>query len=115
VGGQDADLVVEAGIDERKPVLRRCAVAAAGKAELLERVVEEAACEVAGEGPAGAVRAPEAGGQADDEEPRALRTKRGDGRVEPLRLATAPFLAECLEARTQRAVAAGLAGRGGHC
>src|SRR5262249_62203203 len=73
----------------------------------------EAAGKMAGKRPSRAVRAPQAGSQTDDQEPRAARTERGDRRVEPAGLAVAPILAECFEARAERAVATGLAGRAG--
>src|SRR5262249_53577085 len=88
-------------------------VAAAGKAETFERVVEEAAGEVAGKRPSRAVRAPKARRQTDDQEPRAARTERGDRRVEPPRLAAAPIPAERFEARAERAGPPRLAGRVG--
>src|SRR5262249_5569497 len=81
--------------------------------ESLDMVVEEAAGNSAGKRPSRTVRAPQAGGQTDDQEPRAARTERGDRRIEPIRLAAAPLLAERFEARAERAVAAGLAGRVG--
>src|SRR5262249_24973646 len=112
-GRHAAHRIGDARIDEREPIIRRGQVAAAGKAETFERVVEEAAGKIAGKRPSRTVRAPQAGGQTDDQEPRAARTERGDRRVEPAGLAAAPLLAERFEARAERAVAAGLAGRVG--
>src|SRR5262249_45833883 len=112
-GWHAAHRIGDARIDEREPIIRRGQVAAAGKAETFERVVEEAAGKIARKRPSRTVRAPHAGGQTEDQEPRAARTERGDRRIEPIRLAAAPLLAERFEARAERAVAAGLAGRVG--
>src|SRR6266545_7408050 len=106
--------VGDTGIHESEIILPRRPITAARKAEVLERVVEQLACEIAGERPSGAVCSPQSGGEAHDEEARARRTERGDRCVEPSRLAAAPLLPEFLEARTKRTVAAGFTGRVGH-
>src|SRR5262249_57446986 len=94
-----AHRISDARIDEREPIVRCCQVAAAGKAETFERVVEEAAGEVAGKRPPGAVRASQTGGQTHDQQPRTARAERGDRRIEPLRTRPPPLLAHSCAAR----------------
>ena len=59
-------------------------VAALGKAEFLERGVEQIAGIIAGERPAGAVGAAQPRCEADDQQPRVERAEGGDRRVEPV-------------------------------
>jgi len=64
---------------------------------LLERLVEEVAGVIAGEGSPGAVCALEAGGEADDQQAGVTPAERGDRRIEPVGLAAAPLFPERLE------------------
>ena len=75
-----------------------------GQAEFGEGAVEEQPGMIAGERPSGAVRAPHAGGKADDGEPGAAVPESGHGRVPPARVPAAQRLPQGDQARTERAV-----------
>ena len=77
-GGTQRTALVMRASTSVEPVVRPRLVVAAGEAELLERLVEQVAGVVAGERPPGAVGAPQAGREADDQQARvdAGRTRR---------------------------------------
>ena len=85
-GTQRTALVMRASISV-SPSSGRASIAAAREAESRQRRVEQVAGIVAGERPPGAVRAAQAGRQADDQQPRVERAEGRDRRVEPVRLA----------------------------
>src|SRR5205085_2934689 len=74
-----------------------------------ERLVKEVTRIVAGERPASAIGAAQSRREPDDQQPRIERPERMHRRVEPVRLAVAPVVAERDEARAERAIARGLA------
>src|SRR5262249_10526811 len=83
---------------------------APGEPVLRQRLVEKVTCVIAGEWPAGTVGPLQPGREPDDEQPRLRLSEGGHRGVEPTRLPAAPILAECLQARTERAVAIGPGG-----
>ena len=88
-GTQRTALVMRASTSSSAVVGPRLVVAA-GEAEFDQRRVEQVAGIVAGERPAGAVGAAQAGREADDQQPRVERPEGRHRRVEPVRLALAP-------------------------
>ena len=81
-----AHRIGDAAVDQLKSVVGMRAVLAAREAVARQRLVEQLAGVVAGERPAGAVGALQAGRQTDDQQARIERAERGDRRVEPGRL-----------------------------
>ena len=92
--------VGDPAIGQREPVVRPPVIAAGGETVAGEGVIEQVAGPVAGEGPAGPVRAAQSRRQADDQQPGIERTEGRDGRIVPGRLPVSPFRAKGGEPRT---------------
>ena len=73
LGRHAAHRIGDAAIDQFEAVIGARGISAAGEAEIDQRRVEQVAGIVAGERPAGAVGAAQAGRQADDQEARVGR------------------------------------------
>ena len=102
--GMDLEEATPYGYRWLQPVIRPLIVLAAREAEGDQRVVQQVARIIAGEGASGAVCAAQPWRQAHDQEPGIDRAERMDRRIEPVRLLGAPLLAERDKTRTERTV-----------
>ena len=102
---QAADRIDDDRVAQFQPVIDPRLIIALRQPELLERRKEQFARDIAGEGPAGAVRALPARRQADDADPRHRIAKGRHRRVPPVGMFRPAFHAQRDQAGAERTVA----------
>jgi hypothetical protein len=89
---------------QRESVIGARIVDPLGEAEFAQRLIEQPAGVIAGEGTARPVRSFETGGEPDDQQLRMFIAKGGNRCVEPLWMGVLLRLPVCCEARAERAI-----------